>query len=386
MPLYWRTALLALVGAGVIIGLLFYRLASLTGLYSNDEITARAAASSAQKLRTNPLFAPHKGLQLVLQHFHHYGPMAMRSVSVLVGMIAIVCLYFVLLRWYTLRIAVIGTLLFTTSSWFLHTVRLATTDSMFLVLFIVFASGVWLQQSKSNRLAIIVAVAAGIGALYIPGMIWFLLPAGIWQRRRLLQAARRLSWWQLAIAILVSFGLLAPLALALVQQSHFYKTWLGLPATWPGFHQIGRNFINIPKQLLWHGPNDASRWLPSVSLLGWFGIVMFIVGTYAHWFKLHLDRTWLLIYIAIVGTLLIAMGGSVQLVLFMPFIYLVIASGIALMLQQWFTVFPRNPFARSLGLSLMIIAVLLSSRYQLTQYFVAWPHNPRTKTAFTEHP
>jgi len=54
------------------------------------------------------------------------------------------------------------------------------------------------------------------------------------------------------------------------------------------------------------------------------------------------------------------------------------------MLQQWFTVFPRNPFARSAGAILMTIVVLLAAYNGFSQYFIAWPNTPETKAVFTE--
>jgi hypothetical protein len=66
----------------------------------------------------------------------------------------------------------------------------------------------------------------------------------------------------------------------------------------------------------------------------------------------------------------------------MPFIFIMVAGGMALMLQQWFTVFPYNPVAKTLGAILMTLAVLVTSYYTITQYYIAWPNAPETKTVY----
>lgn len=384
---YWSVALSTLGYSAAILVILAYKLSSLTATtFSTGEISARTQAAKFQTVRSNPLFAPHKGLQFLLQHFKHHGPLAMRSVSTMFAILVVLCFYYVLLQWYTKRIAVIGTLLLLTSSWFLHISRLSTTEIMFTMLFVLFATGVWLQQSRTNRSAVFVSALVATFLLYIPAMIWFVLPVVIWQRRRIAGAFERLAVWQIIVIVFLGGGLLLPLGWALITQAGLYKSWLGLPEHWLTLSQMGKNLLHIPGQLFWRGPADPAKWLGRLPLIDWLGIVMLAVGLYAYWFKLHLDRTWFLIYIAVVGSILITIGGPVTIAILLPFVYLVIASGVALMLQQWFTIFPRNPFARSLGTTLLIIAVAASCFYNLTNYFVAWPHAPATKAAFQQRP
>lgn len=86
----------------------------------------------------------------------------------------------------------------------------------------------------------------------------------------------------------------------------------------------------------------------------------------------------------LIGAILIALGGSLDLSIVMPIVYLWIAAGIAYLLQQWLVVFPRNPIARGIGYGLIIIAVSLSCAYNLRAYFVAYPHDPTNQSVFDE--
>jgi uncharacterized membrane protein YoaK (UPF0700 family) len=77
------------------------------------------------------------------------------------------------------------------------------------------------------------------------------------------------------------------------------------------------------------------------------------------------------------------LGGSLSLALLLPIIYFVAANGIAAMLVSWFTVFPRNPVARSIGLILITAAVLITCVFHVKRYFVAWPNASETTQAFS---
>ena len=383
---YWRPTIALLLALVFVVGLLFYGLGNLTSGFNGVELSTRASSTSLNNIIANPLYLPSKLILLSWQHFHHYGFIAMRSPGSLIGLVVVVCFYYVLSRWYTHRIAVLGSLLLATSSWFLHAARLATFDSTFWLLFVFFACGVWLQQTKNKGRAMLACCITAAVLLYVPGMIWFLIPAVIWQRRRIGEGLDHLSIWQMFLLSILALALVTPLAWAFRQSPWLYKTWLGLPDQWPGPAQFALNLLRLPMHIFLRAPADAARWLDHLALLDWFGTVMFIIGAYSLWLKLYLDRTWLIIYIAIAGSILVALNGSVSIAIFLPFIYLIIVGGVALMLQQWFTVFPRNPFARSLGATLLIVAVIASCFYQTQHYFIAWPHTPETKAAFSERP
>ncbi len=334
----------------------------------------------------NPLYFIQNGLQLGLQGLQHYGPVAMRLPGVLFAGLVIFCFYKVIANWYTRRIALFGVITLASSSWLLHSTRIAGHDAVYLLLFALFGASVWLQRSPASRYAPAGCAAICAILLYIPGMIWFVVPLLIWQRRRIRNVVATFATWQLVILALLVFLVAAPLLWLGARNPGFAIAWLGLPGHWPRLGEIVRGIADIPIQLFWRGPDNPVAWLGRLPLLDYFQSVMFVVGLYAYYFKLKLDRTWFLIYVFAAGSILVAFGGPVSITLLLPFIYLVIASGIALMLQQWFTVFPRNPFARTVGITLLSAVLFISCLYQLNHYFVAWPRTPETKAVFQYSP
>jgi hypothetical protein len=80
------------------------------------------------------------------------------------------------------------------------------------------------------------------------------------------------------------------------------------------------------------------------------------------------------------------LGGAAYLSLVVPLLYIFAATGIAYLLHEWLRVFPLNPVARKLGIGLVVVAVAVSCSYNLRAYYVAWPHNAATQTAFRAPP
>lgn len=177
-------------------------------------------------------------------------------------------------------------------------------------------------------------------------------------------------------------GLLLPLLWTFYSNPELIKVYLGLPQAWPSPLEFVKNVANVPVQLFLRGPDSPTTWLGRLPLVDWFGSIMFVIGGYAYYFKQKLDRTRFIVYVFGVGTILVALGGPVTVAVLLPFVYLIIAGGIALMLQQWYTVFPRNPVARITGTVLMTLAVLMSVFYNINHYFIAWPNAPETKQVF----
>lgn len=121
-------------------------------------------------------------------------------------------------------------------------------------------------------------------------------------------------------------------------------------------------------------------------MLDSFSLVMGILGVFVLWRYRLLDRVRAVFVIILFAMLLTIFSGWPTLLIALPMVFVVISTGIALFLQQWFTVFPRNPLARVTGVMIVSFVVLLACTYNMRHYFIAWPRTPDTKAVFTEKP
>ena len=205
----------------------------------------------------------------------------------------------------------------------------------------------------------------------------------MWQHKRIWEEIKFVPWWFRTFCGFIILAGLIPLIWASINSPNELLLASGLPNTVPSLKSLLENFIHIPEYLFLRGPNDAVRWLGRLPLLDVFSTAMFILGLYSIRYSLKQHKIRILVGSSIFLSLLIIAGGAVTVTVLMPALYILIAGGVAFLLQQWFTVFPRNPLAHTLATSLVSVSVLLVSFYHISHYFIAWPQTPATKSAFS---
>jgi hypothetical protein len=120
-------------------------------------------------------------------------------------------------------------------------------------------------------------------------------------------------------------------------------------------------------------------------MLDIFASVMFLYGLIVLVKQHKLDRFWTILGSLGLSIAWISLGGNqANLIIILPFIYLLAGIGIQNILNQWIEVFPRNPIARNVGYAVLIGTVFLASNYQCQRYFNAWANNNKTKAVFNQ--
>jgi hypothetical protein len=292
--------------------------------------------------------------------------------------------YYVAQAWNNRLQAILGTLLFTASAWLLHTTRLATPSILLTFgLVAILAFGVLLNTSIKTNLVVISGGLLALLSLYIPGLFWLVLLGAIWKRNELIDHIKQAN--KLIILLTVIGFLLgtAPIIWAATKQLSILETIAGFSIIHTlTLRDVVLNIARIPSQIFWRGPNNPITWLSRIPLIDIFTSAMVVVGVYGYFYHWQLDRVKVLFGLFFGSVLLIAINGSSYMVLLLPIIYLLATAGISLLLEDWLTVFPHNPLARTLGTCLISVAVLFTIFYHVRQYFIAWPNAPETKKVF----
>ncbi len=363
-------------------GFLWWQLGTLVPGFSAPELAARASANSFYKLFSNPIFLPHKAMQYIFIRSGHDGIFWMRSVSALWGVAILVVFYDIIASWYSRRIAIMSGALLLTSAWFLHFARLGTPQIMFATSIGLLWIGMKLKSATAPRIRTVLASSAiVVTCLYVPGLAWLIIPLLIWQRKFVWGEIARIPRWLRPMAALTVGVALTPLIWGLAKHPVLIREWLFLPSSVP-LGLFWSRAWHIPVWLLFRGPTIPTYWLGHVPMFDSFSIVMGVLGVFVLTYYRLLDRVRAIVVIVALSLLLTILNGWVALVIALPLFYVVIAAGVALFLQQWFTVFPRNPLARTVGIVLVSFVVVLAAYYNVRHYFVAWPRNTETKQRF----
>ncbi|MDL2342164.1 MAG: hypothetical protein QFB87_03755 [Patescibacteria group bacterium] len=375
--------------AVIVSSLLLRHLTSLpSGGLSSQEHQVAVTSIGWQGIIHDPFFLAVKLLRSVgFYFFGQGGILVVRLPSVIMAALAIVCLAAVVRLWHGTRVAILSCLLFAASAWTLHMGRYASYDSSYLAAVpALFLSQLVLKRSHKLRVVYLVLLVWG-SLLFIPGMVWFIAVTS-WQCRQELIGAWRQSraWWRKVLLVIVSAVWLPLLLTVFIKHPRTTLTWLGLPnhfdAVWPMLRRLGA----IPEQLFAYGPNNPAQWLGHLPILDSFSAVMVILGIVFYLKHWRSSRATQLAVFSVVAAMLISLNPAIGLSLVVPIIYLLAAAGIARLLRDWLQRFPSNPIMRAVGVGLITAAVAISCAYNLQHYFVAWPHNPATKSHFTYYP
>lgn len=380
----WRPALITLLVGLIICSMLGFQIGGLTKGISSREQQYIANIDSGREVLSNPSFLVHKLPTYILFKLGAERVAYYRLVSAAIGALAVLSCFYVLRRWYTTRVALIGSWLLLSSAWLLHVTRLALPESSLLLFMPLLWSAVWLYTTKRRQYALSALCIIGVLCVYVPGFVWLVAGLVAWQRKTILSELKQVKlWFKIAAALCVLIGM-APLAYGASQNPQELLLIAGLPDSLPSIKAIGLNFVNIPVQLLVRGPDNPELWLGRLPLLDVFTAAMAACGVYSLRYQLKLIRTQMILVSSIAFVLMIGLGGPVGMIAILGIVYLLAGTGISFFLKQWFTVFPRNPFARGLATTLVSITVGLVSYYHISHYFIAWPQTPATRAVFTE--
>ena len=383
---HWRGLASSLIVATIALLTLSLQLTTLIPGQNKFETEALAVINQTPWPWNSPVNAPYNVPTHLIGNAIDNTLKAGRMVSVLYGLAAVACLFYVLKKWFNIRMATVGSLLFITSSWLLHVSHMASP--LILMVFsplACLAAFTWLIRTKKYKVVAIFTFALALAfAAYVPYMPWILLVTVavlFFQTRNQL---KDFESWQWLAGGAFYFALVLPLIIGIFKEPSVVKILVGIPASFPSISQYFQNLANLILTPFFRSPLLPELHLGRLPLLDIFSTTMFILGLYYYAVRFTNRRS--LILFGSFALLLIVIPLSpiyiLSATILMPLIYICIISGIVELLKQWFSYFPRNPLARSVGVALVVVAIGFTSFYHLQRYFIAWPNTPDTKNVY----
>ena len=373
-------------GAGAVF-FLSYKLFSLTNnAYSISEVTASQQAQSWHNLYNDPVNIPYNTLVWLGATLGHHSFALNRVVAALFALGAVGLFFYIVRSWMSTRVAFLSTILFICANGFLHTARLGTAAVLQFGILFFFALPIIIHNVSPGwrRRAVYGASAIFATLLYIPGMLWQLLLTLAMRRKRFMRIWQALTLLQKTLLSLALMAVMAPLVWAGVRNWHVFTELLGLPSVMPSLEQVFDNAQTLVSTLVFHSGFSPEYVTHGGALLTIAELLLLTLGVYAQVKPPRHKTNYYLIGATIIATILILVSGSTFLPTLVPLLYLYIAGGIYYFLNEWLTVFPRNQFAKAIGVTVVVLVVVLVSFYHIRSYFVAWPNSKQTKIVYTE--
>lgn len=312
-----------------------------------------------------------------------------RLISAIASVLSIYMFYQLLRNWLlSPGKAVVGTVVFATSSWLLVLGRGAhsTIVGVFLLL-LVFTLGTRLLFTTKPLLDWLTLVVATVLSIYTPMLGWLLFLAGIVSMLHYRQRQRSLplkKWHKIVIA-LVAIVLLAPLIASIVRLPSIVFDLLSIRTHISSLSGFILNFNEIVKNIFFFSDNLSVIGLGNLPMLDIFSLFMFLLGCYYFERRLSLKRSKMLFGGLLMGIVICSLVkvDMQQVSILLPLVYIFISAGIHETITRWLAVFPRNPIARAAGIATISIAIGFVSFYHLSRVFIARPGNPAIHELYT---
>lgn len=370
----WQKYIAVLTGLALLVALLSYNLFSLPPQNNPAEQAEALGANSISSIKNDITHAPQKAIDYTLLKLGQGSPGSFRLASVFFAAISAVCLFTVLKLWISRRVALLGVLLFISTSWVLHSSHWAGYSAILLLIApVLLLAGTMLKIKEYDPLLPITSFLTAM-ILYIPGAWIFVLSGALIVKNDLLEAWKEASTKARALWSGSLILPLLPLIYGLAQNGTFLK-WLGIPQDF-SLKSTADNLLYLPGQLAVNGLSDAWRWLPGTPVLDIVTLMLIIIGlAYVIKDARFPVRRAVLIMMAVLGVILVGLLGSQYISAMLPLFYVFAAFGVAFLLEQWLHIFPLNPMARSIGIVILTCLIILVSGYHIARYYYVWPRS-----------
>ena len=338
-----------------------------------QELASQSFSISA--ILNNASYLPQKLLLISAQTAGISGALFVKVLMFIFAVLVVYLFYKACLQWFGKNTALITTLLFSSSSWMILSSQSLVFNNIYLVFFpLVIYLHTQFSREK-NSLKILAGVLLFSIVLYSPGMVWpilgiiALLP--IFMHKIIAKYATEHVWFSLISTAVLVLPLFAVLVL---RPNNFQHILVGGGQT--TLQSFAHNLQVSLEALFIRGVPDIGVWLIGTPIFNFIACLLFVFGLIHLFINKKLGQHFNFMAISLAFSLLtIIFVGLPALPLLIPLIYLTAGFGLKLLLGSWYAIFPSNPVARNLGLTLVIFIALLSSGYDIARYYVAWPKN-----------
>lgn len=312
---------------------------------------------------------PFHALQKATVELLGVTPFGVRLPSLIFAALTILCLSFIIKRWFKVNVAIVTTMMIVSSTWFLSMARIGTPDIMvaFWTSCLILCATYVSQQTKHWHVwKALFGVSAAL-SLYTPYMayLFFATLIAAMAQPHLRYLIRQSSKVGLTIGTFFFLLLLVPLGWGIYKDPNLLRDILAIPATIPEPMQFGRDIWQAISNLA--NPFNVNVQQTIAPLLNVVLAVLIVIGGFRLLGDFHSVRAYvLLIWLALLVPI-IGFTPSNLTVLFVPAM-LVMAIGLNLVVRYWYRLFPINPYARIFGLIPLFVLIFSVMQFGYQRY------------------
>lgn len=350
---------------------------------AEEQAFVRSASLDLQNIDTlTTVNLPFYAAQRAVLELFGVSALSIKLLPILLAVVTGVGAVFLLRRWFKPNIALLATVVMITTGQFLYVAQSGTesiTYIMWPVWLLLTATLITTSPKHARFWKVLFFILVPL-SLYTPLNIYLvlaLISAGL-LHPHVRYVLRRMSKLHLSLLVLLSLILVSPLAYLISRDPSIALQLLGMPSVWPP--DLVENARTVLQQYLnFMNPQSGTLMTP---ILGLGSILLVILGVWRLAKIRYTARSYTLVAWVILIIPILLLNPTFTTVAFVPMLILM-ASGLEFLLRSWYSMFPRNPYARFVGMVPLVILVGGLVISGLNRYFYGYRHDPLTASQFS---
>lgn len=361
----------------------------LVGLYlpgglSDQEVRSLVKSDSINRLNVWSLDVvnlPYYLLQKISITVFGVSILSVKMPSILLAFLSAIGMIIILRKWFKPRVGVLASLIAITTGQFLFIAQSGTPDILYLfwpTCIILIAS--YLPCPPKYKYICSAALFSSIAlCLYTPLSIYILLAliGATLFHPHLRFLFRQLSKPKLIFGSIFLFMLVTPLIISTTMKPSLALVLLGIPDHWPN---LVDNLKLLSIQYLgFSNPNSTTLMTPFFEL---GSMLIILIGAYNTIRTIETAKSYTIAFWTMCLIPVILLNPNFTSITFLPLV-LLLASGLSLLLNYWYGLFPKNPYARIGGLIPLVVLASVLVFSGADRYLQGYRYDPNITYNFS---
>ena len=406
----WQRYKYGITLAGILVVAAFMRFHQLDslppGLHPDEAANGLDVLGIIERHNFQPFYPANGGREGLFFYFQAIGVLiygnttyALRVAPAAISTVAVAAMYLWTNSWFGRRVGLLSAALMATAPWALFIGRDGFRGGM-VALMVPLTLWLYTKAIRSDKLGWYIAAGFSLGTGFYTYIAWRLFPVAIvvalayaliWRRKQLQRWSHGLL-----ISIITMVIVLIPLGIyGIHHPDQLFARTGGVSITNPALNHghlletFGSNIVKTAGMFNFQGDENYRQNLGGQPEFNIFVGIMFVLGLFICFTRLRKFR-----YVGVLvvfGTMLLpevltaeGIPHALRAIGALPPAIAMAAIGVSYVLDQWYSVFPRNATARLTGSVAVVVLLLLSGYQGYVEYFVAWANAPATYDAYSE--
>ncbi len=324
--------------------------------------------------------APYKILQKISIMAFGLSNFSIKLPSILLSILSLAGIIKLTHKWFSRGTATLASIIALTSSQLFFLAQNGTPEILYILypITILFIGASFISSNKKISYIIAMATVAGM-SLYTPLSIYILAALFFTAlfHPHLRFIFKKIPKAYLSSGIALFLVIVAPLLIAIFKEPEIIKNLLGLPKTL----NLGENIKFLTSQLF-SFTNTGSNGVVS-PVINPASIILIGTGLFFTFSSRWTSRSYSVNIWGIILITICIINPSAVTILFTPILILTI-SGLQSLINTWYTLFPRNPYARVTGLVPVFVIVVGLLLTNIDSFRLSYLYSPNVVGNFSQ--